>query len=142
LYGTTGLFLIVIGFILLQGSKSSRPTPKFQTGLASFYDEDFEQKRTASGKPFEPDQLVAAHPHYPLGTIVRVTNLGNGRSIKVKIIDRGPNQNNRSEGVIIDLSRSAAEKLGFTKDGRTRVRTQVVRFGPQIAKETRSLPEN
>jgi rare lipoprotein A len=75
------------------------------------------------------NQLVAAHPHYPLGTIVRVTNLENRRSVSVRIIDRGPSASTRWEGVIIDVSRQAAESLGFKKDGRTKVRTEVLRWG-------------
>jgi rare lipoprotein A len=70
--------------------------------------------------------MVAAHPTYPFGTIVRVTNLGNGRSATVRILDRGPARGN---GVIIDVSRGAADKLGFIREGRTRVRLEVLRWG-------------
>jgi len=70
--------------------------------------------------------MVAAHPTYPFGTIVRVTNLENGRSATVRILDRGPA---RANGVIIDVSRRAADKLGFIREGRTRVRLEVLRWG-------------
>ena len=100
-----------------------------QHGLASFYDDSFSGRVTASGERFSQYKYVAAHPTYPVGTIVRVTNLANGRSVTVRIIDRGPSDKNRFDGVIIDLSRSAAEQLGFTKKGRTRVRTQVLKWG-------------
>jgi rare lipoprotein A len=70
--------------------------------------------------------MVAAHPTYPFETVVRVTNLGNGRSATVRILDRGPS---RGTGAIIDLSRKAADRLGFIREGRTRVRLEVVRWG-------------
>ena len=76
--------------------------------------------------PFDNGALVAAHPTYPFGTLVRVTNLRNSRSVTVRVIDRGPTRAVRSKGVIIDLSRAAAEALGFLKAGRTRVRLEVV----------------
>lgn len=70
--------------------------------------------------------MVAAHPRYPFGTLVRVTNLANGRSVEVRIVDRGPARQPQAEGVIIDLSRRAAETLGFVQQGRTRVRLEVL----------------
>ncbi len=100
-----------------------------RTGLASFYDDDLQGRPTASGEPLDNRDFVAAHPNYPAGTIVRVTNLANGRSVNVRIIDRGPSRENRREGVIIDLSRRAAQQLQFKKKGRTRVRTEVLKWG-------------
>jgi rare lipoprotein A len=73
--------------------------------------------------------MVAAHPSYPFGTVVRVRNLENGRSVRVKILDRGPTRRYQADGVIIDLSRGAAERLGFIRDGRARVRIEVLSFG-------------
>jgi rare lipoprotein A len=81
---------------------------------------------TASGIPFENDAMVAGHPTYPFGTIVRVTNLGNGRSAEVRIVDRGPVRSARRSGVIVDLSRAAAECLDFLRAGRARVRVDVL----------------
>jgi rare lipoprotein A len=98
-------------------------------GLASFYGERFEGKQTASGFIFQKDQLVAAHPSYPFGTRVRVTSLENGRSVVVRIVDRGPSSENVHDGVIIDLSERAAELLGFIEDGRQRVRLRVLNWG-------------
>ncbi len=72
---------------------------------------------------------VAAHPDYPFGTRVRVTNLRNQRHIIVTIVDRGPAARQRSDGVIIDLSRAAAERLAFVREGRTRVRVDVLEWG-------------
>jgi rare lipoprotein A len=72
---------------------------------------------------------MAAHRTYPFGTVVRVTNLGNRRSLNVVIVDRGPYGKNRREGAIIDLSRAAAEKLGIIKRGRARVKLEVLVWG-------------
>jgi rare lipoprotein A len=97
--------------------------------LASYYGEDFHGRTTASGVRFDMNAMVAAHPTYPFGTIVRVTNLQNGRSVRVRIVDRGPAAGPRVAGVIIDVSRRAAQALGFIREGRTRVRVEVERWG-------------
>ena len=98
-------------------------------GLASFYGEQFHGKTTASGVRFDMKAMVAAHPSFPFGTQVRVTNLANGRVVQVRIVDRGPAAGPRAAGVIIDVSRRAAESLRFVSDGRTRVRLEVLRWG-------------
>jgi rare lipoprotein A len=105
-----------------------RPLP-VREGLASYYGADFQGKRTASGVKFDMNAMVAAHPSYPLGTVVRVTNLKNKRSVQLRILDRGPAAGPRADGVIIDVSRRAAHELGFIRDGRTRVRLEVLRWG-------------
>src|SRR5262245_47693481 len=99
-------------------------------GLASYYGPGFDGKRTASGLTFDQTAMVAAHPTYPFGTVVRVTNLANKQQIDVRVIDRGPAQGPRAEGVVIDLSSGAAGKLGFLRKGRTRVRLEVLSWGP------------
>ena len=73
--------------------------------------------------------LVAAHPSYPFGTRLRVTNLANGRSVSLRIVDRGPAPQLRAKGIVIDVSRRAAEVLGFIQQGRTRVRLEVLAWG-------------
>ena len=98
-------------------------------GLASFYGAAFHGKTMASGARFDMRAMVAAHPSYPFGTIVRVTNLTNARAVMVRILDRGPTSGPRAAGVLIDLSYGAAEALGFIQDGRTRVRLEVLRWG-------------
>jgi rare lipoprotein A len=98
-------------------------------GLASYYADWFNGRTTASGTIFSNDDLVAAHPSYPFGSVVRVVNLRNQRSIDLRIIDRGPAPAIRARGVIIDVSRAAAERLGFISAGRTRVRVDVLRWG-------------
>jgi rare lipoprotein A len=98
-------------------------------GLASYYGPGFEGKLTASGIPFDKEAMVAAHPSYPFGTVVRVTNLANKRQVVVRVVDRGPAKGPRAEGVVIDVSSGAAEDLGFLRKGRTRVRLEVLRWG-------------
>jgi rare lipoprotein A len=102
---------------------------EIREGLATYYGKEFHRKTTASGVRFDMNAMVAAHPSYPFGTMIRVTNLANGRSIKVRILDRGPAPQQRAEGIIIDLSRKAAEALGFIQRGRTRVRLEVLKWG-------------
>ena len=88
--------------------------PSFlQVGMASWYGDRFKRRPTASGEPFDPKDITAAHRTLPLGTMARVTNLANGRSILVRINDRGP----YAQGRVIDLSRSAAAQLGMKQDG-------------------------
>ena len=98
-------------------------------GLASYYADWFNGRKTASGTIFSNDDLVAAHPSYPFGSVVRVVNLRNQRSIDLRIVDRGPAPAIRARGVIIDVSRAAAERLGFISAGRARVRVEVLRWG-------------
>lgn len=97
--------------------------------MASFYGEAFQGRTTASGRPFDMHEMVAAHPRYPFGTLLRVTNLTNGHSINVRVQDRGPAQRAQADGVIIDVSQGAAEALGFIGQGRVRVRLEVLEWG-------------
>jgi rare lipoprotein A len=109
------------------GGASSAATPRrVQVGLASYYGPGFQGDRTASGEIFDQRELVAAHPTLPLGSVVRVTNLKNGRSVVLRVIDRGPYGRNYRKGCIIDVSRGAARRLRFLKDGLTRVRVQLL----------------
>lgn len=102
---------------------------EIRQGLASYYGPGFEGKTTASGIAFDPKAMVAAHPTYPFGTVVRVTNLANNRRLDVRVVDRGPASGPRKQGVLIDLSSGAAANLGFVRQGRTRVRLEVLRWG-------------
>jgi rare lipoprotein A len=94
-----------------------------ETGIASWYGPDFHGKSTANGEIFDQNALTAAHKTLPMPTIVRVTNLENGRSIEVRINDRGPFKNNR----VIDLTRRGAQLLGFEGQGTARVKVQVMK---------------
>ncbi|MGV8995975.1 MAG: septal ring lytic transglycosylase RlpA family protein [Parvibaculaceae bacterium] len=96
------------------------------TGIASWYGPQFHMKKTANGERFDQEQLTAAHPTLPMPVLVRVTNLENGRSIVVRVNDRGPFVAGRE----IDLSRKAAELLGYDKKGTARVRVQFVGRAP------------
>ncbi len=118
-------------------ARSPAPTPaagpggilEVREGLASYYGPGFDGKTTASGVRFDMNAMVAAHPTYPFGTVIRVTNLTNRRAVEVRILDRGPAQGPRAAGVVIDLSYGAAQALGFLQDGLTRVRLEVLRWG-------------
>ena len=99
--------------------------PKTQIGIASYYGKKFHKKRTANGEIFNMYKISAAHKSYPLGTKVRVTNLENGKSLRLVINDRGPFVSGR----IIDLSYKAARKLGFVNQGTVKVRIDVLRLG-------------
>ncbi len=95
----------------------------FEEGIASYYSDDFEGKLTASGEVFSQSGLTAAHPTLPFGTLVKVTNLENGNSVVVKINDRGP----FIQGRIIDLSKTASQKLGFFGKGLAKVKVEVLK---------------
>jgi rare lipoprotein A len=100
-----------------------------QKGDATFYARSFHGERTASGLTLDNRKLLAAHRSYPFGTVARVTNLRNGKSVTVVVVDRGPYGKNRREGAIIDVSRNAAEKLGMIRDGQVPVRVEVLKWG-------------
>ncbi|MBN1481402.1 septal ring lytic transglycosylase RlpA family protein [candidate division KSB1 bacterium] len=96
-----------------------------EEGMASFMADEMQNKKAASGIRFNIRQLVAAHPHLPFGSRVKVTNLNNNKSVDVTIIDVGP----FVKGRIIDVSFEAAKQLGFIKDGTTKVRVNVISLG-------------
>lgn len=97
-----------------------------RTGKASWYGELFHGRRTANGEIYDMNRLSAAHPTLPLPVYAKVTNLGNGRTIVVRINDRGPFAHDR----IIDLSRRSADALGFRHRGTAQVRVQFLRRAP------------
>lgn len=104
------------------GGATGEAVVESHVGLASWYGPGFHGRRTASGKRFDMAALTAAHRSLPFGSRVRVTNLANGRSVIVRINDRGPYVKPR----IIDLSRAAARELDFLEDGITRVRIDLL----------------
>ncbi len=93
-----------------------------ETGLAAYYSDVFQGRKTACGERYDKNTLTAAHNTLPCGTQVRVTNLENNRSVVVTINDRGPS----TPGRIIDLSRRAAKELGYLKKGLARVKVEAV----------------
>lgn len=96
---------------------------RVQVGLASWYGAQWKGRETASGEIFEPERLTAASPTLPLGSIIQVTNLKNGKQVELRVNDRGP----WSGGRILDVSRAAARMLGFIQRGVTRVRVRLLR---------------
>ena len=100
-----------------------------EVGKASWYGKKFHRKPTANGEIFYKSLLTAAHRTLPLPSMVKVTNLENGKSLKLKVNDRGPFAKNR----IIDLSEKSAKKLGFHEQGTTTVRVEF------LLKETKRL---
>jgi rare lipoprotein A len=103
----------------LATNKRAAGTAGAMSGIASFYSEG---SQTASGEKFDGHQLTAAHRTLPFGTRVRVTNVTNGRSVTVRINDRGP----FVPGRVVDVSTSAAETLGMTERGIAKVKLEVV----------------
>jgi len=99
------------------------------TGEATFYADKFEGRRTASGIPFRQNQMVAAHRAFPFGTILRVTNTRNDRSVNVRVVDRGPFSTQRT---VIDLSRRAAQELDYIAAGRAPVEVEVLEWGAGV----------
>lgn len=116
-----------------------REDPNYdRTGIASWYGRKFHGRQTANGERYDMYAVSAAHPTLPLPSFVRVTNLQNGRSIVVRINDRGP----FARGRIIDLSYRAAQLLGYVKQGTARVRVSAVGSSPlpaQVAHRSRPV---
>lgn len=102
-----------------------------ETGIASWYGPGFHARTTANGETYDQMDLTAAHRTLPMPSLVRVTNLDNGRSIVVRVNDRGPFANNR----IIDMSQRGAQLLGYDRAGTAKVRVQI------LADESRALAE-
>jgi rare lipoprotein A len=123
----TGTHVSVTRSPHVRGSEPLQP-PGTQTihdqvvGIASYYGPRFHGRRTANGEPFDMNRLTAAHRALSFGTIVEVTNLANGRSVRVRVNDRGP----YVPGRILDLSYGAAQRLGMIGSGLARVRIRVV----------------
>src|SRR5678816_2552108 len=99
------------------------PVALIDTGVASYYHSKFQGRITASGELYDQDKMTAAHNRLPLGTMIKVTNLRNKRSVIVKVNDRLHHRNPR----LVDLSRAAAVKLGYIGRGITRVRVEVLK---------------
>src|SRR5215471_19043475 len=104
-------------------------------GVASWYGSDFHGRSTANGEIFNADAITAAHPTLPLPSYVRVSNLSNGRSLIVRVNDRGPYAANR----IIDVSKRAAFLLGFTTSGTAWVRVEYVGAAPMQGSDDQVL---
>ncbi len=111
---------------------TANPKP-VQVGVASWYGPRFHRRKTSNGEWFDMNYLSAAHPTMPLPSYARVTNLENGRTVVVRVNDRGPFVGTR----IMDLSRAAAERLGYVRQGKARVRVEYL--GPAPLGDDRRL---
>ena len=117
---TAGI-LAILAMTPVIGSAKAK-TGDHQVGIASYYADKFHGRKTANGERFNQNALTAAHKTLPLGTKVRVTSVRTGKSVVVRINDRGP----FVKGRVIDLSRRAARELGMIKKGLTKVRVEVL----------------
>ena len=113
------LLTFVLVMIFLTGQS------QVQTGKASFYADKFEGSSTASGEKYRHKKLTAAHKTLPFGTRIKVTNLANNKSVEVVVNDRGP----YVDGRVVDVSKAAAEELGFVNQGLADVSVEVVDAG-------------
>ncbi len=109
-----------------------------EVGMASWYGDDFHNKRTANGETYDMRAVTAAHRTLPLPSIVRVTNLENGKSIIARVNDRGPYVKNR----IIDLSEKGAELLGYKNKGTAKVKVEILEKESRAIKEAMLSPTN
>jgi rare lipoprotein A len=122
-----GRYLVGQPYEIAGQTYQPREDPSYDhTGQASWYGELFHGRRTANGEIYDMDRLSAAHPTLPLPVYAQVTNLQNGRSVVVRVNDRGPFKHDR----IIDLSRRSADVLGFRRRGTAPVRVKYLRRAP------------
>jgi rare lipoprotein A len=121
---------LLASLCLLLAACSSQPDPGkggnwrgyTQTGLASFYSDRYHNKKTASGEPYKNSANTAAHMALPFGSMVKVTNIANGKSVVVRVNDRG----NFPRGRVIDLSKAAFSAIGNTRAGLIKVNIEVL----------------
>jgi len=113
-------------FVCLGAGCGGKGGRNVEEGLASWYGNEYHGRNTASGERFNQWDMTAAHRDYPFGTEVLVTNLRNGRNVRVRINDRGP----WVRGRIIDLSKGAADEIDMVIAGVVPVRVEVLRWGP------------
>lgn len=122
---TSMVFLLVLIFSIPSfGQKTIK-------GKASFYANFFQGQETANGEIFSQDSMTAAHRKLPFGTLVKVTNISNNKSVVVRVNDRGP----KRKGSDIDLSKAAATQLDFIEEGIIKVRMQIISMPKEVAEE-------
>lgn len=121
-------FLLIFFVLLVVGCTGGKRFT--QEGQASFYSNKLQGNKMANGEPYRKAKLTAAHKTLPFGTKVKVTNLKNGKRVKVKITDRGP----FSKARILDLSMAAAERLDMVKAGVAPVKIKVTRQSALVKK--------
>lgn len=117
--------VLVLGlFVMSCGSPVTRSLAT-EEGIASYYGSEFHGRRTSNGESFDKDGMTAAHRTLPFNTILRVTNLTNGKNVEVRVNDRGPVKPER----IIDLTYAAAKEIDMVRAGLVRVRVEVLEWG-------------
>jgi rare lipoprotein A len=128
-------FLSVLGISAAPAGNAEPPVNHilqhhwFQTGRASWYGRLFQGHATANGENFDMNDLTCAHRSLPMGSLVRVTNLSNSKTVVVRVNDRGPIARSR----VVDLSYAAANFLGFGSMGTARVKLELVKDDPELA---------
>lgn len=110
-------------------ASATRPALEVHRGEATYYHDALHGRATASGIPYDRDAMVAAHRSLPFGTLLRVTNTGNGRQVLVRVVDRGPFAPGHDAPAILDVSRRAARELGFIRQGRVLIQAEVLEWG-------------
>ena len=126
------LIFSLLSIAIITSEQSFGQVDSVTTGVASYYANKFEGRKTSSGELFRQDSLTAAHKSLPFGTLVKVTNLSNDSTVVVKINDRLPKSSSRS----IDLSLRAAKQLNFVRKGLTQVRIEVL---PPVREEEQDV---
>ena len=133
LFNIRHLFIVIVALVVSSCAFPAYRSPYaagyVERGIASWYGEDFHGKPTSSGEIYNMYDLTAAHKLMPLGTVAKITNLDNDRSVVVKINDRGP----FIDGRIIDLSYSAATEIGMMEKGLSRVEIKVLKWGKSLS---------
>ncbi|MCA8832500.1 septal ring lytic transglycosylase RlpA family protein [Hymenobacter pini] len=122
----TRLLLLLLSLVMVACATGRNTGTYTESGIGTYYADKFEGRPTASGTVYRGRQLTAAHRTLAFGTVVRVTNPRNGRSVEVTITDRGPHV----KGRIIDLSKEAARRIGIFGQGMAPVELRVVRAAP------------
>lgn len=118
------VLFLCLGMYSCGGSKAAFGERGYtEEGKASYYSRKLHGRKMANGKPYNRHKLTAAHKSLPMGTKVKVTNPANGKSVKVKITDRGP----YAKGRIIDLSEAGAKRLNYVKAGVVPVKVKVIK---------------
>lgn len=118
------VFVLIVLLLKVANANNLQDEKKNSVGIASYYSMKHENKRTASGEKYKSSNLTAAHKTLPFGTLVKVTNLKNNKSVIVKINDRGP----FVKGRILDLSYSAAKEIDMLVSGMAKVKVEVIDF--------------
>jgi rare lipoprotein A len=121
---------------------AERPVLACKDGCATYYSSGLNGGKTADGGRLNNAKLTAAHRSYPFGTVVRVTRVKTGKFVEVRVTDRLPStRTNNKLGIIIDLTHAAASKLDMMRDGRVKVKVEVLEWGGKKGKENEKEKE-